>query len=116
MRTFVVFRQAPYGTSYTGEGIRIVSSFGAFEMETSVAFVDDGVVSLVKNQDPQTLQMKSLSKALEGLSPIAQEFLVSSRSLEKRGIRKEELIEGATIVEDKEIRRKMNQYDVILTF
>lgn len=116
MRTFVVFRQAPYGTSYTGEGIRMVSSFGAFEMETSLAFVDDGVIALVKNQDPQKLQMKSLSKVFEGLSGVVDEFLVSSRSLEERGIRKEELIEGATVIDDEEIRRKMDQCDVILTF
>ncbi|MBU7048365.1 MAG: sulfurtransferase complex subunit TusC [Theionarchaea archaeon] len=114
----VIFRQAPYGTSYTGEGIRVLSSLGAFEVGCSVLFTDDGVFSLVKNQNPETLEMKSLGKVFESLLKFGiQDILVSEESLAQRGIQKEELIDvDVRYVNNKEVRRIMQQSRNILTF
>ena len=114
----IIFRQAPYGTSYTGEGIRVLSSLGAFEVGCSVLFIDDGVFSLMKNQNPEALEMKSLGKVLESLLEFGvQDILVSTESLNQRGIQKEELIDvDVQFVNNKEIRRIMQQSRNILMF
>ncbi len=113
----VVFKKTPYGTSFTGEGIRVLSSLGAFEVECSVLFTDDGVFALVKDQNPEELEMKSLGKAVESLSGVVKEILVSEESLKERGIQREDLIDAdLKLVNRKEIHGIITQCKCILTF
>jgi tRNA 2-thiouridine synthesizing protein C len=58
----VLMRKAPYGSVYTAEGFRAVMGIGIFEMDVALAFVDDGVYALVKDQDPDKLDMQPLAR------------------------------------------------------
>ena len=61
--------KAPYGTVYALEVLEMVLISAAFDQDVHIAFVDDGVYQIVKNQDPSVLEMKNFSKtyrALEG--------------------------------------------------
>jgi tRNA 2-thiouridine synthesizing protein C len=114
----VIFRQPPYGTSYTGEGIRVLSSFGAFEIGCHVLFVDDGVFSLVKDQNPHDLEMKSVGTGIARLVQVGiEKFLVSEESLQERGLKREELCDlQIQLVTKEEIRTLMGKCNSILTF
>jgi tRNA 2-thiouridine synthesizing protein C len=114
----VIFRQAPYGTSYTGEGVRVLSSLAAFEVNVQVLFMNDGVFGLMKGQNPEELGMKSLGKGLQQVISFgAQAVLVDADSLQERGINKEDLIEmDITLVDSAKIHNLMDEAGVVLTF
>ncbi|MGD2248652.1 MAG: sulfurtransferase complex subunit TusC [Candidatus Methanofastidiosia archaeon] len=114
----VIFRQAPYGTSYTGEGVRVLSSLAAFEVDVQVVFMDDGVFGLKKGQNPEELDMKSLGKGLQQvLSFGAQTIFVDANSLQERGINKEDLIDmDITLVDSAKIHDLMEETSAVLTF
>lgn len=89
-----MFRQSPYGTSFAAEGLRVLSSFVAFDMNVAVLFTDDGVFSLKKGQDPHELGMKSIGEGIELVRGLGiDKILVSQESLEERGLMGEELID-----------------------
>jgi tRNA 2-thiouridine synthesizing protein C len=69
----VVMRKAPYGSVYTAEGFRTLMGIAVFEMDISVVFMDDGVYTLLKGQDPSKLDMKPLGDGF----PMLTEFGVS---------------------------------------
>ena len=47
-------RRAPHGTVYAHEALEVVLIGAAFEQDVSLAFIDDGVFQLKKNQDTST--------------------------------------------------------------
>ena len=46
-----VNRRAPHGTVYAHEALEVVLIGAAFDQDVSLAFIDDGVFQLKKNQD-----------------------------------------------------------------
>ena len=112
----VIFRQAPYGTSYAAEGVRVMSSLGAFEVDCSVLFMDDGVFSLVKDQHPEEMEMKPLIKGIEPLLQSGIPVFVSGESLAERQVNPGEILEGTVIVNNTDIRKMLDESDIILTF
>lgn len=114
--TLVIFRQAPYGTSYAAEGIRVLSSLGAFEVDCSVLFMDDGVFSLVKGQHPEEMEMKPLIKGIETLLQSGISVFVSGESLAERQVNPGEILERVVIVDNTDIRKMLGESDIILTF
>ena len=48
----MLMRKAPYGTVYPAEGFRAMMGIAVFEMDICVVFLDDGVYTLLKGQDP----------------------------------------------------------------
>ncbi|HAI70661.1 MAG TPA: sulfurtransferase TusC, partial [Gammaproteobacteria bacterium] len=65
-------RKAPYGTIYALESLEVVLIGAAFEQDVSLAFIDDGVYQLKKDQKTSVsdgIGVKDFSKtyrALEG--------------------------------------------------
>ena len=56
-----VNRRAPYGTIYAWESLEVVLIGAAFEQDVSLAFIDDGVYQLIKDQDTTELGIKNFS-------------------------------------------------------
>ncbi len=114
----VLFRQSPYGTSYTGEGVRAVLSLGAFEVDVAVLFLDDGVFALLKHQNPEELLMKPVGKGIESLFDFGVEkVLVCKESLETRGLDRTDLLDvDMQVINNEKIHKIMDQSNVILTF
>ena len=46
-----VNRRAPHGTVYAHEALEVVLIGAAFDQDVSLAFIDDGVFQLKKDQD-----------------------------------------------------------------
>jgi tRNA 2-thiouridine synthesizing protein C len=114
----ILFRQAPYGTSFTGEGIRALSALQAFGVPLKVLFVDDGVFVLVKGQDPSALEMKSMGEGVKMLEENGlEEVLVCRESLKERGIDEKDLIDARiTVVDKKEVNRLLRSAGIVLPF
>ena len=62
-----VNRKAPYGTVYALESLEVVLIGAAFDQDVSLAFVDDGVYQLTKDQSTDGIGMKNFSKTYTAL-------------------------------------------------
>ncbi len=110
-----VMRRAPHGTLYTYEGLEMVLITAAYEQDISIAFIDDGVYSLIKYQDTEDLQIKGYVKTFTALDDYEVEKLyVDRQSLEERGLSKDDLIVDVEILESAEIGKLMEEQDVVI--
>lgn len=112
-----VNRRAPYGTIYAQESLEVVLIGAAFDQDVSMAFIDDGVYQLVKEQDTTKAGMKNFSRAYRALEDYDVEKLyVERESMEQRGISEDDLIVDVEVKSSAEITQLMDEQDVILTF
>ena len=90
---------------------------GAFEQEISVAFIDDGVFVLKKEQDTKPLGVKEFSKTFRTLEDFDITNIYADReSLEQRGLTADDLIIPVKVMEAGEIAKLMEGQDVLLPF
>ena len=123
--------KAPYGTVYALESLEVVLIGAAFDQDVSLAFVDDGVYQLTKDQDATGIGMKNFSKAYTALGDYdITKIYVEKESLEARGLTLDDL--QALTYEDEdddwaekpsirsissaELSELMNGQDVVLSF
>lgn len=124
-------RKAPYGTIYALESLEVVLIGAAFEQDVSLAFVDDGVYQLLKNQDTKGIGMKNFSPTYSALGDYdVNKLYVEKESLEKRGLTVDDLMpltwedededwaekESIKVVTSEELKEIMDQQDVCLSF
>ena len=57
-KVVVMLRKAPYGSVYSAEAFRTIMGVAVFEMDICVVFADDGVYTLLKDQNPEEFDMK----------------------------------------------------------
>ncbi len=93
-RFMYVNRHAPYGTVYALEGLEVVLIGAAFDQDVSMAFIDDGVFQLVKDQDTKDSDMKNFSPAYKALGDYdVNKLYVEKESLDARGLEESDLME-----------------------
>ncbi|NJO18103.1 MAG: sulfurtransferase complex subunit TusC [Thioploca sp.] len=110
-------RRAPYGTIYALESLEVVLIGAAFDQDVSLAFIDDGVYQLKKNQDTVKVEMKNFSptyRALEGYD--VEKLYVDKASLEARGLTTEDLVVPVQVLDVAQMTELMAQQDVVLSF
>jgi len=87
-----VNRKAPYGTIYAWESLEVVLIGAAFEQDVSLAFMDDGVFQLTKDQDTKGIGMKNFSPTYSALGDYEiTKIYVEKESLEERGLSLDDL-------------------------
>jgi len=110
-------RKAPYGSIYALESLEVVLIGAAFDQDVSLAFIDDGVYQLKKNQETKAIGMKNFSptyRALEGYD--VEKLYVDKASMDARGLTEEDLIVPVEILDEAQMVELMAQQDVILSF
>ncbi|MCJ7694510.1 MAG: DsrE family protein [Anaerolineaceae bacterium] len=113
----VLLRKAPYGSVYTAEAFRTIMGIAVFEMDICVVFMDDGVYSIVKNQNPEKLDMKPLGEGFPMLKDFnVNKFVVHDESLTERGLSTEDLVIEVEIKTGQEISDLMLTYGKVLPF
>ena len=126
-----VNRKAPYGTIYALESLEVVLIGAAFDQQVSLAFVDDGVYQLARNQSTDGIGMKNFSPTYAALGDYdVRHIYVERESLEARGLTVEDLMpltyededddwaekDSLRIVDSKELAALMSEQDVVLSF
>jgi len=92
----------------------------AFDQDVSVAFIDDGVYQMKKNQQTSVssgIGMKDFSKtyrALEGYD--VEKLYVDKKSMEERGLSVDDLLVDVEVLNDTQMAELMEQQDVVLSF
>lgn len=113
----VLLRKAPYGSVYTAEAFRTIMGIAVFEMDISVVFVDDGVFSLVKNQNPEKLDMKPLGDGFPMLKDFnVTRFVVHDQSLVERGLTSQDLVVEVELASSAQIAELLEACGRVLPF
>lgn len=88
-----VNRKAPYGTIYALESLEVVLIAAALNQDVSLAFLDDGVYQLIKNQNAQEIGMKGFSATYNALGDHGvTKLYVETESLAERGLTGDDLM------------------------
>ncbi len=126
-----VNRKAPYGTIYALESLEVVLIGAAFDQQVSLAFVDDGVYQLARNQSTDGIGMKNFSPTYAALGDYdVRHIYVERESLETRGLTVEDLMpltyededddwaekDSLRVVDSRELAALMSEQDVVLSF
>ncbi|MCB1368151.1 MAG: sulfurtransferase complex subunit TusC [Hyphomicrobiales bacterium] len=126
-----VNRKAPYGTIYALEALEVVLIGAAFDQDVSLAFLDDGVFQLVKDQNTKEIGVKNFSPTFRALGDYeVTKLYVEAESLSERGLTEDDLQEivyededddwaekpSIRIVSRDEMAAVMADQDVILSF
>ena len=124
-------RRAPHGTNYAQEGLEVALIGAAFDQDVAMAYVDDGVFQLKKDQNTADIETKNFSATYGALGDYdVTKVYVEIESLEKRGLSKEDLMplvyededddweEKPLIhfVSESELKDIIDEHDVILNF
>lgn len=124
-------RNPPHGSIYALESLEVVLIGAAFEQDVSLAFVDDGVYQLLRNQDTGDIGTKNFSPTYRALGDYeVSKIYVERESLELRGLSKDDLMEltyededddwaekdSIRIVDSEELGAIIEQQDVLLNF
>ncbi len=126
-----VNRKAPYGTIYALESLEVVLIGAAFDQDVSLAFLDDGVFQLTKDQDTAGIGMKNFSPTYAALGDYeVTTIYVEKESLEERGLTLDDLQhltyededddwaekDSIRLVSREELAKIMDEQDVLLSF
>lgn len=120
-------RKAPYGSIYAQEIQEMVLISAAFEQNTAVVFMDDGVYQIKKGQDTSATGMKNFSPTY-GIFQMEKEdaeededvdvvwhIVVEKESMEARGLTPEDFVIDVEVMDAAELQKLMAEQDVILT-
>lgn len=112
-----VNRKAPIGTVYALESLEVVLIGAAFEQDVSMAFLDDGVYQIAKNQDTTGVEMKNFSATYRALEMYDVEKLyVSKEALDDRGLTTDDLLVDVEVLNAQQMTDLMEDQDVLLSF
>ena len=112
-----VNRRAPHGTIYAHEALEVVLIGAAFDQDVSLAFIDDGVFQLKKEQDSADIYTNNFSKIYSALEMYDVEKLyVEKESLESRGLTEDDLSVDVKIINSEEMKKLITDSEVIFNF
>lgn len=126
-----VNRKAPHGSIYALESLEVVLIGAAFDQDISLAFIDDGVYQLTKDQNTDGIGVKNFSKAYAALGDYnITKIYIEKESLEERGLTLNDLQhltyededdnwvkkDSIILVSTDEITDIFDQQDIILSF
>lgn len=112
----LISRQAPWAGIGAAEALDIALAAGAFDLPLSILFMDDGVLQLLDQQQPQALEQKDLSANLQALPMFGIEQLyVAQHCLTVRGLADNPLALTAELVDDQRIQQLIRQHDYVMT-
>jgi sulfur relay (sulfurtransferase) DsrF/TusC family protein len=86
-----VFNKAPYERISIVEGARCIAGISTMGLEGITVFIDDGVYSLLKNQNPASTGLEPISIWLKLLETNRVPMKVIRESLVERGIKESDL-------------------------
>ena len=124
-------RKPPHGTIYALESLEVVLIGAAFEQDVSLAFIDDGVYQLLRNQDTSGIGTKNFSPTYRALGDYdVNKIYVERESLELRGLTQDDLMpltyededddwaekDSIHVVSAQELGEIIEQQDVLLNF
>lgn len=114
-----LFRTSPHGTSISREGLDAILAATAFcePNDIGIFFIDDGVLNLIDNQQPEIIQQKDFIRTFKllDLYDVEQRFICTA-SLQKFKLDNRELILSCEKIDRSLLLEKLNQAEKLFTF
>ncbi|WP_299016782.1 sulfurtransferase complex subunit TusC [uncultured Photobacterium sp.] len=112
-----VFHSAPHGTSSGREGLDAVLATSAYSEDINVFFVGDGVLQLLKAQQPELILCRDYIATFKMLELYdIENVYVCQQSLNERGIDSSQLLIDVEVLEQDDITAKLHQCQRILSY
>ncbi|HHF5862900.1 TPA: sulfurtransferase complex subunit TusC [Haemophilus influenzae] len=119
MKIAFLFRSSPHGTSISREGLDAILAATAFcePNDIGIFFIDDGVLNLIDNQQPEIIQQKDFIRTFKllDLYDVEQRFICTA-SLQKFKLDNRELILSCEKIDRSLLLEKLNQAEKLFTF
>ncbi|HHF3350664.1 TPA: sulfurtransferase complex subunit TusC [Haemophilus influenzae] len=119
MKIAFLFRTSPHGTSISREGLDAILAATAFcePNDIGIFFINDGVLNLIDNQQPEIIQQKDFIRAFKllDLYDVEQRFICTA-SLQKFKLDNRELILSCEKIDRSLLLEKLNQAEKLFTF
>ena len=119
MKIAFLFRTSPHGTSISREGLDAILAATAFcePNDIGIFFIDDGVLNLIDNQQPEIIQQKDFIRTFKllDLYDVEQRFICTA-SLQKFTLDNRELILSCEKIDRSLLLEKLNQAEKLFTF
>lgn len=113
----IIFRSAPLGSTKGREALDLALLSASFEQEVSLVFVDDGVLHLLKDQQPELIGGKDYLASLKALPFYDIEAVFACKqSLGDYGLSHSLLSIPVTILNDEAIAAHLKAVDEVLVF
>ena len=119
--------KAPYGTIYALEVLEMIMISAAFEQHAVIAFIDDGVFQIKKDQDTTAINMKNFSPTygiIEMEKEDAEEdedmdmvwrIIVEKESMEARGLTPDDFKVEVEVLSSDELAKVMAEQEVVIS-
>ena len=110
-----ISRSPPYGSNRPQLCLDAALATAVFEQEVNYLFLDDGVFQLMRNQQGDAIQAKTLGNAIETLDLYGiDNVLVDADSLRRRDLAAEDLLLEAKVVSEDEVRELLARSDFVV--
>lgn len=115
MKNFLfVMRQSPHSGSQCQEMLDIILTVAAFEQQVSLLFLDQGVLQLNKNQNPDCLAMTDTAAIFKALEIYEiKRFYVEVESLQNYGLKSTDLLLAIQEIPRQAVSQLMQQHLLI---
>ena len=111
-----VIQSASFDGVRMQEALDEIMTVAAFDQPVSLLFLDEGVYSLKRGQNPGVLKLKDVAPIFDALAMYEiQQLLIEDESLKIRGLSYGDLILSVKLVSRSEIGGLLDKFDVILT-
>jgi sulfur relay protein TusB/DsrH len=112
----VLIFHAPYGLEEAFAGLRLALAMAVNGLKTTVVLAEDGVYNAVATQKAEVLKMPSNIEAAKELYDFDVQVAVVREDLAERGIPESNLFEGLKVVPRDELKKLIEEHDVVTTF
>ena len=106
----ILLRQPPHGTLYPVEGLRMSVAVSADFDPTTIA-INDAVYTFTQDVDKTMYSMH-----IEFIKNIGLDIFVDKKSLDERGLTKDDLIEDVEVVDHEDILKMIQESTVTIPF
>ncbi|RKZ28133.1 hypothetical protein DRQ26_01720 [bacterium] len=111
----ILVRSCPYGMATSAEAFRGVVGLAGMDHKVKVVFVDDGIYSLKKDQHPEIIEMKDISKGYATIGDFDAENYILEEDMKERNLSPDDFALGNIINKD-ELKKIIDDSDVVMSF
>lgn len=113
----IISGQAPYGSAKPREALDVALTCSIFEMPVRLLFLGDGIYQLLKEQQAEAVEQKSLEAMLSALPMYdIEELYVTADELNSRGLSADQLALPVNVLDSNALSELMRHTDTTLTF
>lgn len=114
-KVVILSTKPPYGSSISAEAFRAGLGLAFSETQVDLILVGDGVYGAIKDQSPIKLQMKPISEVYNNIADYNINLFLIEDSIQEKNLNIEQLVKS-NIISYEELKKMINNADVILTF